>query len=148
MSPFPWHQKILPLISTLLCFKCWCFILLRKNIKKPMTESDLFFAFLSVISREHRGRTNHWKIIFKYPPFAVRLFFKNNYLLFFCRVNSFNQCLSILHKFVDLYQDVPASFEIFAPVKEHLQRWVFFLSGTNILHTYKEDYYKISVLLY
>ncbi|RMX61455.1 hypothetical protein pdam_00003532 [Pocillopora damicornis] len=38
------------------------------------------------------------------------------------RVNSVNHCLSILQKFVDLYQDLPASFEIFAPVKEHLQR--------------------------
>lgn len=38
------------------------------------------------------------------------------------RVNSVHHCLSVLQKFVDLYQDLPASFEIFAPVKEHLQR--------------------------
>jgi len=38
------------------------------------------------------------------------------------RVDSLNHCLSTLNKFVDLYQDVPASFEVFAPVNEHLQR--------------------------
>ncbi|KAL9983530.1 hypothetical protein ACROYT_G005716 [Oculina patagonica] len=38
------------------------------------------------------------------------------------RVNSLSHCLSILNKFVDLYQDVPASFETFVPVKDHLQR--------------------------
>lgn len=43
----------------------------------------------------------------------------------FDRVNSLSHCLSTLHKFVDLYQDIPASFEVFAPVKEHLQRYLF-----------------------
>ncbi|XP_020623752.1 nucleolar protein 14-like [Orbicella faveolata] len=38
------------------------------------------------------------------------------------RVDSLSHCLSTLDRFVHLYQDVPASFEVFAPVKEHLQR--------------------------
>lgn len=38
------------------------------------------------------------------------------------RVSALNHCLSALNKFVDMYQDLPASVEIFAPVKEHLQR--------------------------
>jgi len=38
------------------------------------------------------------------------------------RVHSLSHCLSVLNKFVDLYQDLPASVEIFTPVKEHLQR--------------------------
>ena len=40
------------------------------------------------------------------------------------RVSALNHCLSALNKFVDMYQDLPASVEIFAPVKEHLQRYV------------------------
>ena len=40
------------------------------------------------------------------------------------RVSALNHCLSALNKFVDMYQDLPASLEIFAPVKEHLQRYV------------------------
>ncbi|KAM7449136.1 nucleolar complex protein 14 [Porites harrisoni] len=38
------------------------------------------------------------------------------------RISALNHCLFALNKFVDMYQDVPASLEIFAPVKEHLQR--------------------------
>ncbi|XP_029197418.2 nucleolar protein 14-like [Acropora millepora] len=38
------------------------------------------------------------------------------------RVNTLSHCLSLLSKFLDLYQDLLASFEIFAPVKEHLLR--------------------------
>ncbi|KAJ7333628.1 nucleolar complex protein 14 [Desmophyllum pertusum] len=48
------------------------------------------------------------------------------------RVNSLSHCLSILHKFVDVYQDVPAGFEIFAPVKEHLQRIPVELYPTSV----------------
>ena len=40
------------------------------------------------------------------------------------RVSALNHCLSALNKFVDMYQDLPASLEIFAPVKEHMQRYV------------------------
>lgn len=38
------------------------------------------------------------------------------------RISALNHCLSALNKFVDMYQDLPASVEIFATVKEHLQR--------------------------
>lgn len=38
------------------------------------------------------------------------------------RVDSLSHCLSTLDRFAELYQEVPASFEVFAPVKEHLQR--------------------------
>jgi len=54
-----------------------------------------------------------------YYTVMKRFFFR------FGRVDSLNHCLSILLKFADLYQDVPASFEVFSPVKEHLQRYVF-----------------------
>ena len=40
------------------------------------------------------------------------------------RISALNHCLSALNKFVDMYEDLPASLEIFAPVKEHLQRYV------------------------
>ncbi|XP_068709528.1 nucleolar protein 14-like isoform X2 [Montipora foliosa] len=38
------------------------------------------------------------------------------------RVISLSHCLSLLTKFLDLYKDFHASFEIFAPVRDHLQR--------------------------
>lgn len=38
------------------------------------------------------------------------------------RVDCLSHCLSTLDRFTELYQEMPASFEIFAPVKEHLQR--------------------------
>lgn len=45
-----------------------------------------------------------------------------NWLIVSRRVNSLSHCLTVLNKFVDLYQDLPASVEIFSPVKDHLQR--------------------------
>ena len=47
------------------------------------------------------------------------------------RVSALNHCLSALNKFVDMYQDLPASVEIFAPVKEHLQRCVMHCQFKN-----------------
>ena len=55
---------------------------------------------------------------------VIKLFFS------FCRVGSLSHCLSTLDRFVELYNDVPAGFEVFAPVKEHLQRYVLGLTRT------------------
>lgn len=68
------------------------------------------------------------------------------------RVNSLSHCLTVLNKFVDLYQDLPASAEIFSPVKDHLQRipvdfypaslkelHSVLLSRINDLHTKSKD---------
>jgi len=53
------------------------------------------------------------------------------------RVNTLSHCLSLLSKFLDLYQDLLASFEIFAPVKEHLLRLPigFYPHSVKELHT-------------
>ena len=51
---------------------------------------------------------------------------------FFCRVHSLSHCLSTLDRFVELYQEVPASFEVFAPVKDHLQRYILEFTKSNI----------------
>ena len=60
------------------------------------------------------------KVCYKSHVTVIKLF-----CFFPGRVDSLNHCLSTLNKFVDLYQDVLASFEVFAPVNEHLQRYVF-----------------------
>ena len=70
-----------------------------------------------------------------------------NWLFFPRRVNSLNHCLSVLNKFVDLYQDLPASFEIFTPVKEHLQRYVCLVARSNLLLKYGCLYRIRSILL-
>ena len=81
----------------------------------PTLESLFQQSFINV----RRGQRLLWNI-----PGLLSGFLSNYEVFYFSfyRVNSVNHCLSILQKFVDLYQDLPASFEIFSPVKEHLQR--------------------------